>query len=819
MAQDFELEASRLRVVVDPSSLDFETTAELTQVQGSFGQDRALAALAFGCGMTQPGYNIFASGPTGSGRNSAILTRVREIAQTRRVPDDWCYVHNFDDPRRPTALRLPPGKAPEFSRDVDEMIVAMRRELPRSFESEAYEERKEQAVGDVQAERNRILRELEQEARSQGLMLQATPMGVVTLPLADGKPMSREQFEQLPEEERRDLEARTERFREKIADALAQARELEKEARRRVEELDRNEALLAIGGRLEELKQKYHDHSQVVSYLDRVANDIVEHLEEFRSQEAQEEVRRPDQLAPSRYRVNVLVTNQETQGAPVIDENNPVYYNLLGRIEYLPVAGGAITDFMLIKPGAIHRANGGFLIMQALDVLTSPFVWEALKRVLRSREAVIENIGEQFTPIPAAGLRPEPIPLDLKVILVGTPLIYFLLYYYDEEFRKLFKVRADFDVDMPADADANRVLANFLATEARERGLRPLHREAVAKMIEFAQRLASDQGKLATRLAPLSDLLAEANYWAEQEQAEVIAGAHLAQALEQKEYRSQLIHDRLFDFIARGDLRVDTDGAVVGQINGLAVLDTADYSFGRPSRITCRVTPGRAGVINVDREAQLAGSIHNKAVLILTGYLAGTYAAKAPLSLSASLSFEQSYDLVEGDSASCAEMYAILSALSGLPLRQDIAVTGSMDQYGNIQPIGGVNQKIEGFYTTCKLKGLTGRQGVMIPTQNVKNLMLKPEVVEAVEAGQFHVWGVSHTDQGIELLTGVRAGSPEEPNTVHGLVAARLEEFSNALRGQKEERTTVIAVPPGAATRPPGPPSPPVPPTRPGNRE
>jgi lon-related putative ATP-dependent protease len=810
MAQDFELEASKLRAVVDPSSLDFETTAELTRPQGSFGQDRAMAAIAFGCGMSQPGYNIFASGPTGSGRNTAILNQVKEIAQARPIPDDWCYVHNFDDPRRPAALRLRAGLAPGLASDVDALLAAVKHELPRSFESEAYEERKEQAVGDVQAERNRLLRELEQEARTQ-----PTPMGVVTLPLAEGKPMSREQFEQLPEEERRELEARTEQFREKIADALNRARELEKEARRRVEELDRNEAMLAIGGRLQELKQRYQDHEHVIRFLDRMANDVVEHLDEFRAQEAQEEVRRPDQLPPSRYRVNVLVTNQETHGAPVIDENNPIYYNLLGRLEYLPVAGGAVTDFTLIKPGAIHRANGGFLIMQALDALTSPFVWDALKRVLRSREATIENIGEQFTPIPAAGLRPEPIPLDLKVILVGTPLIYFLLYYYDEEFRKLFKVRADFDVDMPADADATRVLADFLATHIREQDLRPFHREAVARMIEFAQRLAGDQGKLATRFSPLTDLLAEANFWAEQEQAEIVTAAHVERALEQKEYRSQLLHDRLFDYIARGDLRVDTDGAAVGQINGLAVLDTADYSFGRPSRITCRVTPGRAGVINLDREAQLAGSIHTKAVLILTGYLAGTYAAKAPLSLSASLSFEQSYDVVEGDSASCAEVYVILSALSGLPLRQDIAVTGSMDQYGTIQPIGGVNQKIEGFYTTCKLKGLTGRQGVMIPTQNVKNLMLKPEVIAAVESGQFHLWAVSHINQGIELLTGAPAGSPDEPDTVHGRVAARLEEFSNALRGQKEERTTIIAVPPGAATRPPAPPGPPVPPTRP----
>jgi len=814
MSQGFELEADRLRAVVAPSSLDFATTADLARPQGSFGQERAMAAVEFGCGIDQPGYNIFASGPTGSGRNSGILAQVKELARARPVPDDWCYVYDFDDARRPTALRLRAGSAHAFADDVDELVNMVRRELPRSFESDAYEERKEQAVGDVQAERNRILRELEQQARTQGLVLQPTPMGVVTLPLVEGRPMSREQFEQLPEEERHALEARMEQFRERISEALTQARELEKEARRRVEELDRNEAMSAIGERFEEVKREYAQNEGVVRYLGRMAEDIVEHLDEFRTQEAPEEGRR-EQQGPPRYRINVLVTNQDSDGAPVIAENNPVYYNLLGRLEYMPVAGGAVTDFTLIKPGAIHRANGGFLIMQVIDVLTSPFVWDALKRVLRSREATIENIGEQFTPIPAATLRPEPIPLDLKVILVGTPLLYFLLYYYDEEFRKLFKVRADFDVDMPADPDANRVFADFIATNARERKLRPLDREAVAAMIDFAKRLAGDQNKISTRFAALTDLLAEANFWAGQNGSEVVGAAHIERALEHKEYRSRLLQDRLFEFIARGDLRVEVEGAEVGQVNGLAVMDMADYSFGRPSRITCRVTPGRAGVVNVDREAQLTGSIHNKAVLILTGYLAGTYAAKAPLSLSASVTFEQSYDVVEGDSASCAELYVILSSLSGLPLRQDIAVTGSVDQYGHIQPIGGANQKIEGFYTTCQIKGLTGTQGVMIPAQNVKNLMLKPEVVEAVREGKFHVWAVSHINQGVELLTGIPAGSPEEPDTVHGKVAARLEEFSNALRGAKEERTTIIEVPPGSATRPPGPPAPPVPPTRP----
>jgi len=810
MSQHHELTAEQLRAVVNPDALTFETTAELREVRGTVGQERAMAALEFGCGVDQAGYNIFASGPTGTGRNSAILVRVREIAASRPAPSDWCYVSNFEDGRRPTALRLAPGTAPAFAEEVDGLIAMVRRELPRSFESDTYEALKESTVGDVQSERNRILRELEQEARTQGLILQPTPMGVVTLPMAEGHPMSREQFEQLPEEDRKALEERMEKLRERIGEALTQARELEKEAKRRVDDLDRQHAMSAIREAFAELKGKHADNAEVIRYLDRMAQDIVEHQEEFRA-EAQDEQKKE---LPTRYRVNVLVSNDAAAGAPVVAENNPVYYNLLGRLDYQPVAGGALTDFTFIKPGALHRANGGFLIMQAIDALTSPFVWEALKRTLRSREASIENIGEQFTPIPAATLRPEPIPLGLKVILVGTPLIYFLLYLYDEEFRKLFKVRADFDVDMPQDEEVLRVFAEFLATHARNDGLRPLDRRGVAKMVEHAKRLAGDQEKVSTRMAPLADLVAEANYWARQEGAEVITDRHVDRALEQKEYRSRMLHDRLYEFIARGDIIVHTEGAVVGQVNGLAVLDLGDYSFGRPSRITCRVTPGRAGVINVDREAQLAGAIHTKAVLILTGYLAGTYATNAPLSLSASISFEQSYEVVEGDSASCAELFVILSSLSGVPLRQDIALTGSMDQYGSVQPIGGVNQKIEGFYTTCMLGGLTGTQGVMIPRQNAKNLMLKPEVVEAVRAGKFHVWTYETVDEGLEMLTGVRAGKPDEPDTIHGKAAAKLQEFGNALQGVKgEERTTIIEVP--GRTPPPRPPAPPVPPSRP----
>jgi len=815
-----KLTPDQLRAACDADSLGFETTAELPDLPASVGQERALASIDFGLGMQTQGYNIYVAGPTGTGRKFTILSRAQDAASRRPAPDDWCYVYNFDDPRQPIALRLSPGRAPEFARDVADLVRACKQELLRAFESEAYEDQKEQAVGDVQSERSRLLRALEEKARSQGFMLQATPLGLITVPLAEGQPMARERFEQLPPDQKQAIETSMEKLREEIADTVNQVRQLEKESRRRLEELDRKVATAATGARFAELKAKYQDNPDLLKHLDRIAEDIVALREELRAAEQAESPAK--EAIPVRHQVNVLVTNDPAKGAPVVQEHSPTYYNLAGRIEYRPMQGGAVTDHTLIKAGALHQANGGFLILQVLDVLVQPFAWEALKRSLRSRELTIENIGEQWTPIPAAALRPLPIPLDIKIVLVGSPLLYYLLYHYEEEFGKLFKVRADFEVDMPGGEDACRQYAAFIATHCRQSNLRHLTKTAVARVMEHGVRLAGDKEKLTTRFAAVADLLDEANHWAERDEAELITPQHIEQTLEQKEYRSRRIEDRLFEFISRGDILLDITGEKIGQINGLAVLDLGDYSFGRPSRITAQVTPGRAGVVNIEREARLSGEIYNKAVMILTGYLTGRYAATLPLSLSATVCFEQSYEMVEGDSASCAELFAILSGLSGVPLRQDIAVTGSVDQNGNVQPIGGANQKIEGFYHACKLKGVTGdqagpersRRGVIIPAQNVKNLMLKPEVVKAVEEGEFHIWAISHVDEGIELLTGVAAGSPDDPDTIHGRAAARLRQFSEALKGKPEERTTqIIEVPPSVGQpRPPGPPPPPVPP-------
>lgn len=804
----FEVNVQQLRGTCDPNSLGFNTTADLPELDTIVGQQRAMAAITFGLEMETKGYNIFAAGPAGTGRNFAVLSTAKAAAAKRPAPEDWCYVYNFQDPRRPKALRLPSGTGPGLAKDIEQLFTTCRQEIPRAFESESYENRKEQATGEVQAQRNRILEELERQVRSEDFMLQPTPLGLITVPLVEGHPMSREQFEAVPEAKRNEIDQKMETLRERVQDALGQVRQLERQAHAILEQLDTEVAMAAVGDRFNEVKAKYQDQPEVVRHLDSFMADIVEHQAEIRSAE-QPTDRHPEEV-PTRYRVNVLVTNEGGNGAPVIEENSPTYYNLLGRLEYRPVAAGAVTDHTLIKSGAMHRANGGYLIMQALDLLMGPFAWDALKRALRSQEIAIENIGEQWTPIPAATLRPDPIPLNVKVILVGSPLLYFLLYQYDEEFGKLFKVKADFDGDMAVAAESCRDYARFVSTYCRAQGLRHLSKDAVARLIDYGKRLVEDQSKLSTQFSLISGLLDEANFWAAGEKADVITAAHVEKALEQHEYRVKRLEDRIQEFIQRGDLVIDIAGAKTGQVNGLAVLDIGDHVFGRPSRITARVTPGRA-VVDIERESRLGGQIHQKAVMILTGFLNGTYASEIPLSLSASIAFEQSYGPVEGDSASCAELYAILSALAEAPIRQGIAVTGSVDQHGAVQVIGGVNYKIEGFYETCRLKGLTGDQGVLIPRQNVKNLMLKTEVVKAVEEGRFHIWAVSHVNEGIEVLTGIHAGSPQEPDTIHGRASLRLQHFAEALKGGRDERPgTIIEVPvPGGGPRPPQPPTPP----------
>lgn len=782
---------SKLRNSLDPRTLGFKTTAEVPPLEGMVGQDRALRAMEFGFQVDTEAYNVYVAGPMGTGKMTAIKDFLRRLAPTRPTPLDWCYVYNFEAPDHPRAIGLPAGKGQEFARDMDRLVESAKEEIPRVFKSEDYERRKSQVLKDIETRRTQISERVEQDARQQGFTIQPTPIGIATVPIVDGHPMTAEEFEALPEAVRKQLQAAGEKLKAELEQALREARDLESQARERVEQLDREMTLLAIGPLLNALRVKYRDVPEVVSYLNQVQNDIPDHLSDFRMAKAEgapsalEALLREDHL--TRYKVNVLVDNRQTKGAPVVIEYRPTYYNLLGRVDYRSRLGAAVTDFTMIKPGAIHRANGGYLVVEAKDLLLSPFAWESLKRTLRSGEVRIENLGEQYTAVPTATLRPEPIPINLKVVLVGPSFIYYLLHFYDEDFRRLFAVRADFDVEMDR-TDAHIMdYARFISALVKKNGLRDFDRTAVARVIDLASRDVSHQERLSTRFLDIAKLVAEADYWAKRNGNRYVTAKDVDQAIEEREFRSNLLEAKLRREILEGTLHVATEGVGVGQANGLSIVDLGDRPFGRPTRVTARTFLGTRGVVNIEREVKLSGPIHTKGFLILSTYLSAKYAQDKPLALSGSITFEQTYDEVEGDSASSTELYCLLSSLSNLPLKQSIAITGSVNQLGEVQAIGGVNQKIEGFFKLAKERGLNGEQGVMIPADNVKNLMLRDEVVEAVKAGKFHLWAVKNVDEGLEILTGKPAGEmrpdgtyPE--GTVHYLVNRRLEQYAQRMK-------------------------------------
>ncbi len=784
----------QLCAICDPSRLPFETTEEVEPLTGTVGQGRALDALQFGIEIGDGGFNVFIVGPTGSGRRSTARSYLERIACTQPVPEDWVYVHNFTDPYRPKAISLAPGEGSQLARRMDELIAAALREIPRAFESENYERRKSHVLSRLQQRQQTLYSRVEEDARERGFTIEITPSGMAVVPVVEGQSVSPEQFEQLPKETREGLERQGKEVQERVEQVVRQGHKLEKEGQERLRQLEREVALFAVGHLFEEMQQRYQEQPAVLEYLKQLQEDIPEHLEDFRGGKREgQPVPTPEGQAVSgeerlaRYRVNVLVDNSGICGAPVVEEYKPAYYNLMGRIEYESRMGLMTTDFRQIKAGALHRANGGYLLLEAGDLLTSPMVWDSLKKALQTREARIENMGEQLSAVPAATLRPEPIPLRVKVVLLGNPAVYYLLYGQDEEFRKLFKVKADFAPDM--DRLEQNVLgyARFISRQVRERGLRHFHRGGVARIVEQGSRLAEDQTKLTARFSEIADLVTESSFWAGKNGHELVMAADVDQAIAHREYRSSQSSERIRQMIEDGIIMIDVGGSEEGQINGLSVAQMGDYSFGTPSRITARTSPGSGGLVDIEREINLSGPLHSKGVMILTGYLSGKYARDYPLALSATLTFEQMYNEVDGDSASSAELYALLSSLSGLPLRQGIAVTGSVNQRGQVQAVGGVTEKVEGFFEVCKAKGLTGEQGVVLPATNVRNLMLKEEILQAVRAGRFHLWSARTIDEGIELLTGVPAGSKGEDGrypvgTVHQLVDTRLRQYAQRLR-------------------------------------
>lgn len=794
----------RLRRRVEPGAFGFQTTAEICPLRDTIGQDRAVEAIRTGLALAAPGFHIFVSGPIGSGRNSTLRTIVAAKAKERPTPSDWCYIYNFQRPDEPRALSLPPGRARELAQAMDAFIETCQRELPKAFAGAEYGKRRGEAIQHLNTQREQILRRMQERARKLSHAVQLTPGGIFAVPLVKDRPVSPEDFERLDPAVQEELRQKARDLQQVIEDSMAQIRALERQAAETTLQLDRQIALFAVGHLIQGLTEQFAPFAPVVEYLRQVQEDVINNIEMFRQPEPPAAevmgMKVPVERAFYRYRVNVVVDHAETQGAPVIDERNPSYYNLLGSLEYRSQFGGMITDFTLVKAGAIQRANGGYLILQAIDLLREPLSWEALKRTLRTGQAKIENMWEQYRPVPAVTLRPEPIPVDLKVVIVGPPALYPLLLAHDDGFRRLFKIRAEFDTQMELSEEHLNKYAAFASARCAEAQLPPCNREAVAALAEHGVRLAEHRGRLSTCFMEIAEVLTEAGYRARQENAAQVDARHVRDALDAHRRRSRLVQDKIQEAIEEGSLLIDTDAAVPGQVNGLTVYDLGDYRFGRPTRITCVTSIGRDGVVNIERESHLSGNIHSKGVLILSGYLAGHFGQDKSLALSASLTFEQSYAPVEGDSASVAELCALLSSLSGIPLRQEIAVTGSVDQRGQVQPIGAVNEKIEGFFEVCQKRGLTGRQGVLIPARNLVNLMLREEVVAAVRDGRFHIYAVDTVEEAVEILTAIPAGARDEhgdypSESVFGRVDRRLREMGEVLKPvrPRREKTLVAA--------------------------
>ena len=779
---------------IDLSAYKFRTTGDLEPSDLIIGQERAVTSLEFGLNVDGIGYNLYVAGPPGIGKMSAVVPFVERMAAKRDTPSDWCYLYNFDDPYRPNILPMPSGKGREFQKDMERLVEQIHNKLIQVFESDDYLTRRHEVTQENKSQQETIYEQFNRKAREAGFEVNATPMGMIFSMLNEnGEPLKEKEFDQLPEKKKQQMMGKRQEMEQKIQDLGKEIRKIEKSTQEKLKDLDKQVAMNVIGGMIDDLIEKYREIEAIENYLNRVRNDIADHIELFKpsqiekvkeqSPQVQMQIHMAEEQTFRKYSVNVLVDNAKQKGIPVVVERNPSYHNLFGRIEKEIQMGGYSTDFTMIRSGSLHRANSGYLILQIEDVLRNFLSWDSLKRALTSGEIQIEELGERLGFLSTKTLRPEPMPLNVKVILIGKPIYYYLLHHYDEEFAELFKVKADFDTRMNRDETHTRDFLGFLAGFCQKEKLRCLSRPAVVRLLRHASRLADDQEKLSTQFGVLADVIRESHYWAVQDDSDIIEADHVQKAIDAKIYRSSLIQEKLQEMTERGILLIDTEEKVVGQVNGLSVLDLGDFRFGRPTRITATVAPGRDGIMDIEREAKLGGPIHSKGVLILGGYLSDKYAQNNPLALSARVVFEQSYQGVEGDSASSAELYALLSALSEYPIQQGITVTGSVNQKGEVQAIGGVNEKIEGFFDLCLKRGLTGEQGVIIPRSNVKNLMLKQEVIDAVENNRFFIWPVSHIDEGIEILTGHSAGERRADgtfadNTVNARVEARLQKYA-----------------------------------------
>ncbi len=786
------LEYSKLYKTCDISLFSFKSTKELEPLEHPIGQESALKAVDFGTNIKQDGYNLFAMGPSGSGKHSTIMSFLQTKAKSEATPNDWCYVNNFKNSQKPIAIELPAGKAYKFKEDIDELIDMLKSILPTVFESDDYRNERElidQKYIDLQTG---IFAYLQEQAKNHDVAMNTTsPTRVTFVPIVNGKKLSAEEFRSIEGEQKETIKKNMEEFEAIVKEQLHKVGELNKAILKEFKELDKKITQEAVESLIDEVRRKYKKFKKVIDYIDALQDDVIHNVQDFLVKT--DEMNMPPFMREfytpsfSRYQVNLFISQNSKKSAPVIYEDNPIHQNLIGKVEHLSQIGTLVTDFNMIKAGALHRANGGYLVIDARKLLMKPFAYEELKRVIRSKEIRIESLAQEYSLISTTSLEPEPIPIDLKVVLIGERIIYYLLYHYDPDFKELFKVNADFEDDMPRNDKNLDLYARMIGTIAQNHELLPLNTEAVARVIEHSSRDASHSLKFSTHLGTLADLLKEADYWARKAKHRSIKKDDIENALSAKEDRQNRIQMKLYEQIEEGTIIINVSGEAVGQINALSYISIGGHKFGIPSRITARSRIGKGEIIDIQRKVDLGGPIHSKGVMILSAYLGSKYAKELPLSLSVSLAFEQSYGFIEGDSASSTELYAIISSICEVPIKQNIAVTGSVNQFGEIQPIGGVNEKIEGFFDICMKKDPKASYGIIIPHTNIKHLMLKPEVIQAVQKGTFSIYGVKSIDEGISILTGIQAGEADKKGkfpkkSINAMVVARLEKLSKTIK-------------------------------------
>ncbi len=791
MKRKNELSYKDLKVTCDPKLLNFNTTDDLEPISTGIGQERGIKALEFGLNVDINGYNVYVEGPYGVGKTAYVKNYLSVISKKKKVPNDWCYLYNFDNPNEPVAVSLPAGQGKEFKATMNSFINEIKIDIKNTFSNEDFEREKNLIKQEYETKRNLLMEKLNKKSAEYGFTVKSSQNGIYMMPILNGKTIAEEEFNKLDEAVKKEFEDKSTIVQQHIMAAIGEIKSIERESDKRIQEWQSNVALLTINAHINLIKNKYKRNKKINNFLDSIKKDILKNIALFTADEKtlESKLQGPHAAHPEiykpwlNYRVNLFIDNSNLEGAPVVADTNYSYHNIFGKLEYENYYGTLKTDYTMLKPGLLHIANGGYLVFQANDLLTNSLCYDALKKVLRSKTLGIENAADPRSSMVMISLKPEPIPLDLKVILIGDENIYQTLLAMDPDFRKLFKIKVEFADEAPLTKDNMIKLSRFVKGYCDHEGLPPLDNKAMAKVIEYASKLADNQGKLATRFTDLSLIVGEASTWAKLDKSKIITEEYITKALTEKVDRVKKYDDKYMEMIKDDTLLISTSGSKVGQINGLTIMNVGDYTFGKPVKITANTYTGKNGIINIEREVELSGSSHSKGILILSGYLGEMFAQDMPLSLTASICFEQLYSGVDGDSASSTELYALLSSLSNIPINQAFAVTGSVNQKGEIQPIGGVNDKIEGFFQVCKMRGLDGSHSVIIPKQNVRNLNLSNEVVDAVKEGKFHIYAISTIDEGIELLTGVPSGSKDEngnfpAGTVNYLVYQKLKKYA-----------------------------------------